>query len=229
MKKCPECDETFDDRQNFCDVDGSPLMDEITVLQTALQNAAPKVTESEFGEGPSQRFSWSAALVGVLIGIVLCLIGIIFKFAVSPEQNDFGRQRPRPISQQSSRPVFSQVASTQKPESASPPEAETTPSEESDELVSEPSPAANPSSVETVASTLNNGPVSTGTRREGEHAQTLIKLKDGSSVAADAAWEDSQGVWYRRGGLVSFVDRDQVALITDVAQPTASSGSNKAP
>ena len=50
-------------------------------------------------------------------------------------------------------------------------------------------------------------------------AQTIIKMKDGSSVEAEAAWEDAQGVWYRRSGMVSFVERSRVDKITSVAEP----------
>lgn len=224
MKKCPECDESFDDHQSFCDMDGSPLLDDIAVLQTALQNTAPDgaVTET------SPRFSWSTALIGVLIGIIFCLIALTFKVAMFPDATEDDKRRSS-LTERSPRPAFSQLASTQKREPTTSPEPEPTPSEEVEDPVPEPSPAASIEARETVVAGLNNGPISTGLKREGEHGRTLIKLKDGSSVTADAAWEDSQGVWYRRGGLVSFVDRDQVAVITDVPQPKASSEANSTP
>ncbi len=61
---------------------------------------------------------------------------------------------------------------------------------------------------------MNDGPVSTGTKRGPDNGQAIIKMKDGSSVEADAAWEDAQGVWYRRGNMVAFVDRSKVEKIT---------------
>ena len=33
------------------------------------------------------------------------------------------------------------------------------------------------------------------------------------TLDVDAAWEDNQGIWYRRGGLVSFVDSSRVKAI----------------
>ena len=205
-------------------MDGSPLMDEIEVLQTALQNVTPEGTA---GEGSRSQFSWSTVLIGALLGIIVCLAAFTFKLVLFPDADDSDDRRSS-ARERSSRPVLTQVASTQKREPAAATEAEATPSEEPEDPDAEPSPSPD-TSTQTVASRLNSGPVSTGARRDGEHGQTLIKLKDGSSVTADTAWEDSQGVWYRRGGLVSFVDRDQVEAITDVGQPQASTGTNPGP
>jgi hypothetical protein len=47
----------------------------------------------------------------------------------------------------------------------------------------------------------------------GERA--IIKMKDGSTVEADAAWEDAQGIWFRRSGLVSFVEKSRVEAIME--------------
>jgi Transglycosylase SLT domain len=40
-----------------------------------------------------------------------------------------------------------------------------------------------------------------------------LKLKDGTAIAVDEAWESEQGVWYRRGGMSHLVLRDQVKAI----------------
>jgi hypothetical protein len=39
-------------------------------------------------------------------------------------------------------------------------------------------------------------------------------MNDGSTLDVEAAWEDKQGIWYRRSGLVSFVDSSRVKAIT---------------
>ena len=159
------------------------------------------------------------------IGIILCLLAITFKLTLFPESKDSNRQLTS-TSRQPPRPVSNQVAATQKPQPEAEPEAET-PADETTEPDSETSQVADSTPVETTVAGLNNGPVSTGAGVQAVHTQTLIKLKDGSSVAADAAWEDSQGVWYRRGGLVSFVDRKQVERIVDVGQAAPTSGPDK--
>ncbi|HEX8749137.1 MAG TPA: transglycosylase SLT domain-containing protein [Pyrinomonadaceae bacterium] len=40
-----------------------------------------------------------------------------------------------------------------------------------------------------------------------------LRFTDGTAVEFDDAWEDSRGVWYRKGGLVNLVTRDRVAAI----------------
>ncbi len=37
-----------------------------------------------------------------------------------------------------------------------------------------------------------------------------LRLADGSLMEVDEAWEDSQGVWYRRGGVTHWVERSRV-------------------
>jgi Zn-finger nucleic acid-binding protein len=43
--------------------------------------------------------------------------------------------------------------------------------------------------------------------------QVHLKLVDGSSLAADEAWESEQGVWYRRGGMSHLLTRDRIKTI----------------
>jgi hypothetical protein len=50
-------------------------------------------------------------------------------------------------------------------------------------------------------------------------------MKDGSTVEADAAWEDAQGVWFRRSGLVSFVEKSRVEAITEPQRKPAATES----
>ena len=40
-----------------------------------------------------------------------------------------------------------------------------------------------------------------------------LHLADGSNVEVDEAWEDAQGVWYRRGGVSHLIDRSRVRRI----------------
>ena len=61
------------------------------------------------------------------------------------------------------------------------------------------------------------GPISTGEKKSVEaqgRVQTVIEMTDGTTLDVDAAWEDKQGIWYRRSGLVSFVDSSRVKAIT---------------
>jgi hypothetical protein len=41
-------------------------------------------------------------------------------------------------------------------------------------------------------------------------------------VEADAAWSDRLGIWYRQGGLVSYVERDRIESIAEPPRPKSS-------
>ncbi|HVF56454.1 MAG TPA: lytic transglycosylase domain-containing protein [Pyrinomonadaceae bacterium] len=59
-----------------------------------------------------------------------------------------------------------------------------------------------------------------------------LRMADGSAIEVDEAWEDSQGVWYRRGGVTHLVERSRVRRIeratTTAAAVSAKSGAEKA-
>ncbi len=40
-----------------------------------------------------------------------------------------------------------------------------------------------------------------------------LRLIDGSAIEVDEAWEDAQGVWYRRNGVTHLVDRARIRRI----------------
>lgn len=58
-----------------------------------------------------------------------------------------------------------------------------------------------------------------------------LQLADGSVMQVDEAWEDAQGIWYRRGGVTNLIDRARVRSIErgDEREAVASdaSGSDK--
>jgi hypothetical protein len=204
MKQCPECNELFDDQKAFCDMDGAELVDQTDSLRAALSNA----------NVPSSRNSsaWVTGAIGGLIGVIICVL-LYMLFLLPGRQNDLEQDRraaqaKEPTAVQPSRaalvPANNQIPATE----PSPTETES-PAE-----AASPSPAA-PAAAPPPAA-LNNGPIATGTTRDlagGDRA--IIKMKDGSTVEADAAWEDAQGVWFRRSGLVSFVEKGRVEAITE--------------
>ncbi|HZH89514.1 MAG TPA: lytic transglycosylase domain-containing protein [Pyrinomonadaceae bacterium] len=40
-----------------------------------------------------------------------------------------------------------------------------------------------------------------------------LLLVDGTAIEVDEAWDDAEGVWYRRGGMTNFVERARVKMI----------------
>lgn len=207
MKQCPECNELFDEQKAFCDMDGAALVDQTDTIRAAL-------TQANASSGNASI--WVTGVIGGLIGVIVCVL-LYIVFIVPGQQAALEQDRRKAETKETTPVKPSQVAlvpanqiATQTP---SPTETES-PAEET------PSPAESPAAVATPPpAALNTGPIATGTRQElagGDRA--IIKMKDGSTVEADAAWEDAQGIWFRRSGLVSFVEKSRVEAITEPPQ-----------
>jgi len=57
-------------------------------------------------------------------------------------------------------------------------------------------------------------------------AADTLRLADGSAMVVDEAWEDAQGVWYKRGGVTHRIERSRVRKIEkDAPQPEAAKAS----
>src|SRR5215213_8007716 len=132
MKRCPECNELFDDQKAFCDMDGSALGDQTDSLRAALTNA----------QAASARNSsvWVTGAIGGLIGVIICIL-LYMLFLLPGRQNELEQER-RANEAKESRPVTpSQVAlvPTKAPATETPSPTETeSPAEEAPS----PSPAA---------------------------------------------------------------------------------------
>ncbi|CAN5613806.1 hypothetical protein BH20ACI3_BH20ACI3_34470 [soil metagenome] len=220
MKRCPECYEVYENTEKFCEVDGQLLL-----ADPALSVDRVEIIEPGPDEGLRlKRETWLTGLVGVMAGIVICA-GVYAAYTLgsmqadskdqkAPEyatrmQDPLPQMRPAPARVLQPEPVLERDET-----SAAEVEVEASPE-------SSP-PTAIGAAGYTVAARLNQGPVSTGSRRrdveDGERVQ-IIQMNDGTTLEVDAAWEDRQGVWYRRGGLVSFVERGRVKAITARAEP----------
>ena len=206
MKRCPECYEPYDDQAKFCEADGHELL--------ADPAPTPK-PEVAVVAAPAQPVWWPAAALGVLIGVIFGAGVFAVAFMVSRPTSD-----EKPVTTQATEVpdrVLPHRAATAFNSAPTPtPEASPSPNSEV-QAQAEPSPATNTEN-KTASAQLNQGPISTGqksTAAEGEAtAQTVIEMTDGSKLDVDAAWEDKEGIWYRRSGLVSFVDSSRVKSIT---------------
>jgi hypothetical protein len=199
MKRCPECNEVFDEQKAFCDMDGAALVDDRDFVRA--------VSQTNHGSTPV----WVTGVIGGFIGIILCVL-LYIGFLAPGRENSQQDHRTSQSTQTPAQPNQVAVA----PGNTQPRPVETASPTESPEA--SPSATTSPAAAAStpVPAALNNGPVATGTKAElasGERA--IIKMKDGTSVEADAAWEDAQGVWFRRSGLVSFVEKSKVESITE--------------
>jgi|SRR5215213_755426 len=198
MKQCPECNELFDDQKAFCDMDGS-----------ALNNAnVPSSGNSS---------AWVTGAIGGLIGVIICVL-LYMLFLLPGRQTDLEQDRRAAKTKETTAvkpgPVALVPANNQLPATEPSPTETESPAEEA--------PSPSPAAPAAPPAAFNNGPIATGPTREpagSDHA--IIKMKDGSTVEADAAWEDAQGIWFRRSGLVSFVEKSRVEAITEPQQKAA--------
>ena len=223
MKQCPECHESFDNEQNFCDIDGIALVDEADLLRAALQPVAIDEQVVDRVPASSWKGAWFTLPVGVFIGVVLSLF--VYMMGLAPKENSELRGQDKSSSaKQQFAPARSEMATSLRPQTTPSPAGQTATSEGNPDTPAVPSPATSPTSsqAKTAAPLLNQGPISTGGKQVGADGRVVIKLKGAGSIEADAAWAEGRNVWYRRGSLVSFVERDRVEEITEPAQPRAS-------
>ena len=216
MKHCPVCKETFDDQKAFCDMDGSELVDQTDSLRAALSQANPAAS--------SAGSAWVTGTIGGLIGIIICVL-LYMLFLAPGQQKALEDERRANEKKDTSTVKPSQVALV--PVNNQIPAPTPLPTETASPAVETPSPAA-PAAATPPPAPLNNGPIATGTKEEAKTEHALIKMKDGSTVEADAAWEDAQGVWFRRSGLVSFVEKSRVEAITE-PQKKSTAAESKTP
>lgn len=163
---------------------------------------------------------WPAAALGVVIGVVFGAGVFAAALLFSTSQSN---ERPlvSPATEAHEKAVPNRVVSASNSVSTPEPEASPSPDPEQ-QTAAAPSPAANTDS-KSASVQLNQGPISTGEKNSGEaqgSVQTVIEMTDGSTLNVDAAWEDKQGIWYRRSGLVSFVDSSRVKTITTARRET---------
>jgi hypothetical protein len=215
MKQCPQCGEHFADDQNFCDSDGTTLVDETVLLRTALGTLEATSPQTQ----TQARQIWPIVTIGVLIGIIISLSAYVLVVMPSAERAEEEGKRPETAKLNSS--DKSTQAATIRSEPLPVASAEPSPEASSSETAS-PAPATAQANEENSAS-LNNGPISTNVHEGEKRGHTLIKLKSGVLVEADAAWADRMGIWYRQGGLVSYVERDRIESISEPPQPKSPS------
>jgi hypothetical protein len=220
MKRCPECYDIYDESEKFCDMDGQLLLADPSSSDSGAETTQPSLDGLHL-----KRESWLTGLVGVMAGITLSAGGYA-GYALWTIEADSKEQETRGYASEMRQPVQSiRNAPTPISHLSKAPGEEPAPDVVADVLPDSPVPAPE---TQTVAARLNEGPVSTGhlTRNKDSEdrvkVRTIIQMKDGTAVEVDAAWEDTQGVWYRRGGLVSFVERLRVKAITASTDPQPS-------
>ena len=229
MKRCPECDSTFPDTDKFCELDGTPLVEDYSdsnpdsLEPPADEDAEPDVLDSAetlegetnseeevVGAGWNQHSrdarpgqNWKILVIVALLGLAIGIVLFIFYQRIT-------RKTPEQASNVSSN---SAVTPQQGPLLPSRPSALAS---ESPTPEPTPSPSATPSPTPQTQSSraaLSSSPVSTGGDGKARRGPVTIRLTNGTSVEAEEVWETGEGIWYRRRGMVTLLDRNEVKAI----------------
>jgi hypothetical protein len=203
MKRCPECHSLFPDADHFCELDGTTLVAEYSDSNDRIEQQLQTVLAKQ-RRGPYWPPLALVAVAAVAIGVVLFLVyqGIMLEAQNSsnePSTNMAVAQQEIPLPPFRSVPVASASPSPEPFPSAS----------------AMLSPAVQAESARVV---LSSSPVSTGGDERTRRVQVTIRLTNGTSVEADEAWETGEGIWYRRRGVVTLLERRQVKAIERVIE-----------
>lgn len=197
MKRCPECDSLFNDVEHFCELDGTPLVQEPEPTVTAV---APAVSESPSTKG--------ILLIGGLAGVIIGMLIFLVYFALTQEKP----QEETSLSNSNvsvAQPELPSRPVQPLPEASASPSVEPSPSPSV-----EPSPTAQPSPTQVP---LSENPISTAGAKSGP---VVIRLQTGTIIEAEEAWQTGEGIWYRKSGVVSLLDPKDVKAIEKVATPS---------
>ena len=190
MKRCPECNSLFPGTEKFCELDGTALIE------------APD--NREFIELPPNRSKQTplfiVATVGVVIGVLLALMYLVLT----------RDKAPKPIASSTSTPAIAPQTLPPRPltrqaDSVPSPTIEPSPSPSPS---AEPSPSVQPSPDQVK---LSISPISTARGKDG--GPLTIKLNTGVTIEADEAWQTSEGIWYRKGGMVALLDPKDIKAV----------------
>jgi hypothetical protein len=217
MKRCPQCNFVYSDADRFCDLDGTLLVEadlSIADEEPPVQNILPVKGTTPIQPGQN----WKILVIGLVASVVIgsLLAFVYYGMTSRPPTESAGKS--------SSNPGF---AKQQMPVSTSRPSPTPTASPEAS-----PSPSPTPSPAprqDSSRAELSSSPISTTSTDKTKRVPITIQLVDGSSIEADEVWEGREGIWYRRGGIVTLLDRKQVKAIERARQSATPSPSTQPP
>jgi hypothetical protein len=198
MKRCPACAESYTDEQKFCELDGTPLVLE----PMAADRGSPEVARPAGAAPPVQRpRAWLTLIIGLALGAVACAAFIAAYRALTPERAPAPTQATKDVNEAPARPA--PTARTTPPATPSAePSVEATPSPST----SPTPPAPAPPQDDGLAS-LSDAPAATGGTGQSAAQPVRLRLIDGGVIEADEAWRTPRGIWYRRGSVVTLLER----------------------
>lgn len=230
MKRCPECTSRFPDSFEFCERDGATLEPDYWDSNAKASEAAantdksPPPADEPNVDAPATSYVDPPAVVGTIVypvsvatrlrqnWIMLALMIIAgVAIALVVVYQPFTREVPSSNANE----LIANGALTQQPMPALPSRPFPSPSESPSPEAS-PSPSAMPSpaaQLESLPVGLSSGMVTTGGDDKTGHGTITIRLTNGRSIEADDVWQTDDGIWYRRRGVATLLERKDVKAI----------------
>lgn len=204
MKLCPQCAFLYEDVQTFCDMDGNKLVPDSSPVVSESSSSPSRLT-IDLKAKPSFKRSTALAIVGGLVLAVL-FAGIYLTQRIWRSQPSMTVPPARVVSLETSPPAISANATgdVQAAAQVSPEEATATNSASSQPESGQTRDAGQSSRLRSISSGGLNG---------NSKNPVLLRLTNGATIKADEAWERKDGVWYRQGGVITFLKRSQVRAI----------------
>ena len=247
MKRCPECNSRFPDSFEFCERDGAILVPDLWDSHSGLSEA-PVVTDEhrQLADEPvvfvpsassvdppvviatiaypvsietRLRQNWMMLALMIVAGAVIGLVLFVYQ--------PFTREAPNQNANELiangtlSRPPIPVLPSRPSPSPSESPSPEPSPS---------PSPMPSPpTQVESKPVGLSSGMVSTGGDEKTGQGPITIRLTNGMNVEADEVWQTEDGIWYRRRGVATLLERKYVKAIERPEEKNPSPPASPAP
>jgi hypothetical protein len=191
MKSCPQCKSTFPDEERFCELDGTPLVSEDASLPTSVSS-------------PSRPRTNSILIVAAVLGLVVGVLPVLLYVSLTGK-GSVQNANHLPANSTIAQPQFPTQLSQPAPVASTSPSVEPSPSPSP---VSSPSLQSSPKRIE-----LSSSPISTAAGGKDKTGPVVIKLQTGVTIEADEVWQTGEGIWYRRGSIVSVIDPKEVKTI----------------
>lgn len=200
MKLCPQCAFIYEDAQTLCDMDGKELIPNPPETATESTAVATRLTITVPPKTPRRRVPVVAVVALLAIFLAgLCVIQLSSRSGQTAAALDKAALAIPPVEIVDAHLL--------------PPPVTTNLLDQEDNLPTE---AVSADANSNVAELRNNvsasnrlRSISTGTSQN----PVLLRLTNGATIRADEAWERREGIWYRQGGLITFLKRSQVRSI----------------
>lgn len=209
MKRCPQCNSLFLDEENFCEIDGAQLNSET--------DDAPGVYPSR----PVVPRATSDQSIQIILIVAAVIFGglLVFGYLALTRQRDQPNQST--VSSSGGQP---QILSTPIPAIRIPSPSPT------EEPSPSPSPSPTPSPQETTTPyQLSLNPISTNVVSKDKSGPMRIQLDSGVIIEAEEVWQTGEGIWYRKGGVVSLIDPKHIKSIERPQKQPAASPASPSP